>query len=58
MGLFSRRKEEATATVCTHPVLDPRWDAIEDVGSEDRVDHFVCRDCSRTFSAEEARRPP
>ena len=59
MGLFSRHhKEEAIATVCAHRALDPRWDAIEDVGIKDRIDHVVCRDCGRKFATEAADEPP
>ncbi len=56
MGLLSRRKPEPTPVECVHNSLDPRWDAMEDVGNHDRVDHYVCRFCETRLSKEEAER--
>lgn len=68
MGIFdklfgSREKASATATIeppepvtvtCPHSVLLPRWDAVDDIGKEDRATHYVCEACQRSFTPEEA----
>jgi len=45
--------EPATVT-CPHSVLLPRWDAVDDIGKEDRATHYVCEGCQQSFSPEEA----
>jgi hypothetical protein len=45
--------EEAISS-CPHSVLLPRWDAVDDIGKEDRATHYVCEACQQTFSPDEA----
>jgi hypothetical protein len=67
MGIFdklfgSSDKPSNTAVIdasevissCPHSVLLPRWDAVEDIGKDDRATHYVCEACQQTFSPEEA----
>ncbi len=54
MGLFSKRRGEATAPQCVHDNLDARWSSMDDVGKTDRVDHYVCRQCGVHVSPAES----
>ena len=45
---------EGAAISCPHSVLLPRWDAVEDIGKEERATHYVCEACQQTFSPAEA----
>jgi hypothetical protein len=66
MGLFdklfggSKEKERAADTAvaekppCLHTALVPRWDSIDDIGHDDRVDHYICEACGEKFSPAQA----
>ena len=59
-GLFGKSKTEPAvatpvAVVCLHTTLLPRWDAVDDMGQEDKVSGFSCQACSELFSADEGR---
>lgn len=59
-GLFGKNKTEPAATTpvvstCLHTVLLPRWDAVDDMGQEDKVSGFSCQACGESFSADEGR---
>lgn len=45
MGLLSRQMSSRDAQVCSHEVLDARWDSMSDVGHAECVDDYVCRSC-------------
>ena len=66
MGIFdklfggSKEKPKAETAViekpeCLHGVLVPRWDSIDDIGKDDRVDHYVCEACGETLTPAEAK---
>jgi hypothetical protein len=64
MGLLSKlmgRPEmaepeaEPAPANCTHLVLVPRWDSVDDIGHEDRATSFRCEACGSEFSPAEAR---
>jgi hypothetical protein len=40
---------------CTHRVLVPRWDRVEDMGRDDRVTAYQCETCHELLGAEEGR---
>ena len=44
---------DAPATECPHYVLVPHWDAVADMGKDDRATSFRCEACAREFSREE-----
>ncbi len=44
------------AAECAHGAMTPRWDAIEDMGHEDRASSFVCEACHSTLTPAEAER--
>ena len=56
----SKEKSSSTQTVeappCPHSALLARWDSVEDMGNEDKVDHYWCEACGQNFSAEEGKR--
>jgi hypothetical protein len=60
--LFGGTKASNTATIeatpsapeCIHAVLLPHWDAVDDIGKEDRAVYFVCEACQQRFSPAEA----
>lgn len=52
MGLFSRRSTDHSARSCPHDAVDPRWDAMRDVGHKECIDHYVCRHCSVRIEAD------
>jgi len=45
---------EPVSVTCPHSVLLPRWDAVDDIGKDDRATHYVCEACQQSFSPEEA----
>ena len=54
MGLFSHKKQRPSESVCQHENVDPRWNAMEDAGISERIDHYVCRRCETRIE----KRPP
>ena len=38
---------------CPHLLLSKHWDAVADMGKEDKVSGYRCNSCGTTFSAEE-----
>ena len=59
-SLFGKGKMEPAvatpvATACLHTALLPRWDAVDDMGQEDKVSGFSCQACGESFSADEGR---
>ena len=56
--LFRRGESQPTALAeveCPHTALTPRWDALEDIGKEDRATAFKCESCGVTLTGEEGR---
>ena len=64
MGILSKlmgkdEHSEAAAGMqaeCGHGALVPRWDAVEDMGKEDKVSSYHCEGCNGDFTMEEAQR--
>ena len=59
MRLFGKKKAEPTPTTwerptCLHIALTARWDAVEDMGHEDKATSYVCEACSTQFTPAEA----
>jgi len=63
MGIFDKlfggaKEKAATAVIekppCLHAALVPRWDSVDDIGHEDRVDHYICEACGERFTPAEA----
>ncbi len=52
MGIFSRSKAGSERDRCSHDLLDPRWQNMNDVGRADCIDHFVCRRCAAKIAPE------
>ncbi len=64
MGLLSKlmgRSEEVEAAaepapaLCSHLVMVPRWDSVDDIGHAERATSYRCEACGREFSPTEAR---
>jgi hypothetical protein len=56
--LFRRGESHRTAEAqveCPHTALTPRWDALEDIGKEERVTTFKCESCGTTLTGDEGR---
>jgi hypothetical protein len=58
--LFGRQKEQQPPDEpdqeCTHGVLVPHWDSVDDIGKDDRVMWYRCQSCYAMFSREEGER--
>ncbi|MPZ48860.1 MAG: hypothetical protein GEU75_06035 [Dehalococcoidia bacterium] len=39
---------------CTHGVLVPRWDSVDDIGKEEKATSYFCEACNETFSPVQA----
>ena len=42
------------AIACSHVMLVPRWDSVQDMGIEAKATLFVCDSCHKEFSPVEA----
>lgn len=55
----NKTEQAATSSVnpqeCSHATVTPRWDAMEDMGKEDKA-LYVCDACHHTLTADEASR--
>jgi methionyl-tRNA synthetase len=49
-------EREPERTACPHLALVARWDAVEDMGHEERATGYHCESCGQDFSAEEGHR--
>lgn len=61
MGLFDKlRKRSGAAAIaeveCSHTVLTPRWDRMEDIGKNELASSYHCESCGATLAGEEGRR--
>jgi hypothetical protein len=58
MRLFGKKKAEPTPTwerpTCLHIALTARWDAVEDMGHDDKATSYVCATCNSHFTPAEA----
>ena len=60
LNLFRRESKGKTTEAakteqhCTHAILMPRWDSVQDIGHEDKAIGYACSACSQRFSLAEA----
>ncbi len=56
-GMRQTTKEAGTSQPeCPHVALVPHWDAVNDMGNQEKVTRYTCQSCNGSFSREEGQR--
>jgi len=54
-GKTSRVAQPTVTVDCPHAALVPKWDNVQDMGSEAKATSFNCDACHKEFTPDEAR---